>query len=532
MIHLLGVKNYYKQFPLSFQGLTSFNGYSDCELHYLVSDGTKDYWIKVNVPKFGMSVTSITLANNILYFPYYRAKKVNITFLKAGIRYILKSINLTPHIAHNLSLEENHKAFVKLNGFITVGITPTSSINYSKITVNVLNGTFQAVDYDTTETHEDINRMQLSATDNPFIYPANRSFRFGDIFNKLIGAESSSIELQDYNFGRYPMYVFTNNGIFVMEVGSEDIAYITQHLFKEVKCINNKNIIKNCKGAITFLAEDGMCIISGGRITNVTKQLEGNNNIKESVALQNKLLDSSTRFSEVNAAFKNAVDYFFVDSHAAFDELYNEIIFINSNYTIQFVFHLESQTFSVRTDKVETRRNYLKVAEVNSKSILCADVYGFWEFYSTYEYDKILNVDGKGNMLIASTIIPVEQYNRLRHLVTRFELSPILLSNADILRYNVSLYVIGSRDGVDWKVIAGGTKTNVLTSMNSLEIRRAFTSVRYLQVIFFATYDDMNSVAVNQILSELYTVTNDVILTNSFSEFDLEILKEHNTKLR
>lgn len=535
MIHLLGVKNYFKNPPYSFQAITNYNGYTDCELHFLISEGTKEFWIKVPVNKFyayAASATThkFTISDNILYFPDYRARKVNITFLKSGTRRIYKSINLLSFVNHNIAVEDNKSPFIIGSGEEIYGMTPTYLNNYSRFIIDTT-ATYPEVDYETIDSYEDLNRMQLSATDNPFIFPPDRSYRYGDKDNKIIGAETAAVELQDYNFGRFPLYVFTKNGIFIMEVGSSDIAYSTQHLYRQMLCLDNKNVIKNCRGVISFLAEDGVNIILNGKIINVTKQIEGNNNLKYSEATL-YLLDDINRLVEVNTPFRNATDYFFRNSHVAYDNLYNEIIFINENFSIQFVLNLNNLTFSIRTDKVGLKREYSQVIQANNRSILCAKENNFWTFYSTNEYDKIPNVEGRGNVLFVSTIIPLHQYLRIEHMITRFELSPIILDDGQILRYSIKLFLLGSRDGIEWKPIAGGEKNLIGKSINSLEIRRAFTSVRYIQAVFYATYNDMNETIVKQILQGIYTIDNNVLLTNSFSEFDIEHKKEHNTKLR
>ena len=536
ILHLLGVNNYFKNPPYLYERHENVNGYSDCELHFLISEGTKEFWIKVPVNKFyayAASATTLkfTVSDNIIYYPDYRAKKANVTFLKSSVRRVYKSINLLSFVNHNLSIEDNKRDFIKSSGDISVyGMTPTDENNYSQILIDTT-ATYPEVDYETIDSYEDLNRMQLSATDNPFIYPPDRSYRYGDKYNKIIGAETAAVELQDYNFGRFPLYVFTDNGIFIMEVGSSDIAYSTQHLYRQMLCLDNKNVIKNCRGVISFLAEDGVNIIINGKIINVTKQLEGNNNLKYSEANLH-LLDDINRLVEVNTPFRNATDYFFRNSHVAYDNLYNEIIFINENFSIQFVLNLNNLTFSIRTDKVGLKREYSQVIQVDNRSILCAKENNFWTFYSTNEYDKIPNVEGRGNVLFVSTIIPFHQYLRIEHMITRFELSPIILDDGQILRYSIKLFLLGSRDGIEWKPIAGGEKNLIGESINSLEIRRAFTSVRYIQAVFYATYNDMNETIVKQILQGLYTIDNDVLLTNSFSEFDIEPEKEHNTKLR
>ena len=73
MIHLLGVKNYFKNPPYLYERHENVNGYSDCELHFLISEGTKEFWIKVPINKFyayAASATTLkfTVSDNIIYY--------------------------------------------------------------------------------------------------------------------------------------------------------------------------------------------------------------------------------------------------------------------------------------------------------------------------------------------------------------------------------------------------------------------------------------------------------------------------------
>ena len=79
-------------------------------------------------------------------------------------------------------------------------------------------------------------------------------------------------------------------------------------------------------------------------------------------------------------------------------------------------------------------------------------------------------------VIIASGVIRTSQYTQIEHLIARFQ----QITNAES---EIHLYIIGSRNGVEWKILNGGVmKQNV--NRGGIEIRRTHCSSRYYQFVF------------------------------------------------
>ena len=347
----------------------------------------------------------------------------------------------------------------------------------------------------------DRNRMQLSATDNPFVYPAARSYRFNDESNKVIKAETASVELSVYKFGTLPMYVFTTQGVWIMEVGSGDIAYASQHLLENVHCIDNPNFIKRVLGGVIFCTKNGISFVSNGQIQKIPCAVEGR------VLLEYIGNDSGIPIGGIEAdlgfliggatrKIDNIVtDYFTEKSFSAYDSYHNEILFIEPSKDFIIVLSLSDFTYSFRIDilfqsynYVETRiSRFSKLISINNNDVLISnynDKYVFNAMFYSLDEQKYVKRSNKyypanSLVLFATTTLFSPNYMKVEHLIARF------FQNAtQALKSSIYLYVFGSRDGIEWRIVARGKIENIEKPMQGLQIRRCFTSCRYFQFVF------------------------------------------------
>lgn len=69
------------------------------------------------------------------------------------------------------------------------------------------------------------NRLQVSAPNNPFSFPLANSYAIGTENNRILAVNSAAIEMSDAKFGEFPLYVFTDEGIFTLQSGSGEVLY-------------------------------------------------------------------------------------------------------------------------------------------------------------------------------------------------------------------------------------------------------------------------------------------------------------------
>lgn len=369
----------------------------------------------------------------------------------------------------------------------------------------------------------DSNRMQLSETNNPFVYPAKRSYRFNDLNNVVIKAETASVELSVYKFGQLPMYVFTTQGIWIMEVGAGDIAYSSQHLLENVECIDNPHFIKRVLGGVIFCAKNGIHIVSNGAIKKIGCSVEGGVLMQCVSDIATEMETDEILLSQTVQKIDNvATDYFTQNSFSVYDSFHNEILFIEPSKDFTIVLNLNDFTYSMRIDrscvKGEEFDHFLGTVLINNRDVLLTRhlYHGYIYFFGLDETKGTRNISNTTNstVLFATTTLFSPNYMKVEHLIARFLQS----CNANH-KSNVYLFVIGSRDGVEWKIISKGKIKDLSKQMQGAELRRCFTSCRYFQFVFA--------------IKDVGKYTGEDRLLNNFSGFGFDFMPcDNNKKLR
>lgn len=103
------------------------------------------------------------------------------------------------------------------------------------------------------------NRLQVSEVNDPYTFPYNTSYRIGSATNEIITANSAAIEMSDAKFGEFPLYVFTKEGIFAMQSGTETLYSAIIPINYDV-AINPNTLAVN--GAVLYFTDKGLHALS------------------------------------------------------------------------------------------------------------------------------------------------------------------------------------------------------------------------------------------------------------------------------
>jgi hypothetical protein len=103
------------------------------------------------------------------------------------------------------------------------------------------------------------NRIQVSATNNPFSFPFENSYAVGSSNNRIIALQSAAIEMPEMKVGEMPLYAFTEEGIYALIAGS-DTLYARISPVNYDKIINPNTLAIN--GAIVYITEKGVHLLT------------------------------------------------------------------------------------------------------------------------------------------------------------------------------------------------------------------------------------------------------------------------------
>ena len=112
-------------------------------------------------------------------------------------------------------------------------------------------------------------------SNNPFYHPAINSYRIGS--GKILGMSTNVTALSQGQFGQFPIFCFTTDGIWTMNIGSGETLINTITPLSRHVC-NNPESITPIDGGTAFTTTKGLFIISGTEVIEISDLAEGKHN--------------------------------------------------------------------------------------------------------------------------------------------------------------------------------------------------------------------------------------------------------------
>lgn len=286
--------------------------------------------------------------------------------------------------------------------------------------------------------------LKVSAVDNPFYFPTAQTYKFeGDIVALASNAEAISTG----QFGQYPLFVFTSEGIWAMAVdASGQGAYVSQSPFSREVC---SGAVCPVSGGIVFTTERGVMAISGGQVTELSQPLDGLENL---MFAETQLFDSVFNKAGKQLISPVQIREYIKGAKLAYNYLHNEVILSNATRGYSYVYSLTNQEWSI-IDRVfdVTTNSYPELVVYNNDKQL------------RYEFEE-----GNDKVPVVAITRPVKvdtlDFKRLRQAALRCTFEGSL-----------NFYVLGSNDGASFVCITGKecpTKSEVDSGITSVSTRR------------------------------------------------------------
>lgn len=206
------------------------------------------------------------------------------------------------------------------------------------------------------------NKIYTSEVNNPFYFPVLGINTIGT--GTILGICSAAKALSQGQFGQFPLYAFSTDGVWALEVSSTGTYSAKQPITRDV-CINPDSITQ-IDSAVLFATDRGIMLISGSE----TICLSDNINSRDLFALSdlplaNKLVslfngraDKSEQITLVNASLRPFRD-FLTACKMIYDYTNQRIIVYNSSVSYAYVYSLKSKAWGMmRSDITDSVMSY------------------------------------------------------------------------------------------------------------------------------------------------------------------------------
>lgn len=289
---------------------------------------------------------------------------------------------------------------------------------------------------DAERTIEIPNKIYTSEVNNPFYFPVTGINTVGT--GKILGISTAAKALSQGQFGQFPLYAFTDEGVWALEVNSSGGYSAKQPITRDV-CISSDSITQ-IDTAVLFATDRGIMEISGSQTQCLTDIINGNDFFS---------LDRLPGLAKLYPGGIPQVDCTFSEfrkgSRMSYDYINQRIILFNENKNYAYVFSMKSKLWGIVASSL--------TSAINS-------------YPNAYAMAKVKTAGGNGKQEVTNNCLVDLSRSTETHqkglLVTR----PIKLDVASMLKTfdtvflrglfdkgTVQIALYGSRDNINWHLV-------------------------------------------------------------------------------
>jgi hypothetical protein len=324
------------------------------------------------------------------------------------------------------------------------------------------------------------NNIFVSAVHLPMVYRNN--YIAGD--RKVVGFSANNLSIDASNFGLYPVFVFTEGGIYAMELGTDGATLVQRIVPLSGDVCINRDSITNIGGATLFASKDGLRVLQGQRSEKITSPLElyGGNPLKDATLKSGaKALDAIlTKYGL--SGYVDSVDFqtFLAGAKCYFHYKENDVVITNESYPYSYVYSLNTKMYHKVFERYyHVFNDYPNAYGVDSTKIA---------YYNLGEEVAVAN--GRQNVLLQTNAfkLTTDGFEILRRIFTRFGWSAAPVGS------KIGIYLFVSNDTRKWAWVDACeiTQANAPNGAQNFAPLRCPASVKYGMLVIAGDMDAVN----------------------------------------
>ena len=280
------------------------------------------------------------------------------------------------------------------------------------------------------------NKIYTSEVNNPFYFPVTGINTVGT--GKILGISTAAKALSQGQFGQFPLYAFTDEGVWALEVNSSGGYSAKQPITRDV-CISSDSITQ-IDTAVLFATDRGIMEISGSQTQCLTDIINGNDffSLDRLPGLAklypNGIPQVDCTFSEYRKGARMAYDY-----------VNQRIVVFNANKDYAYVFSMKSKLWGIVASSLTSAINSYPNAYAMAK-IKTVGSDGKQEVTNNCLVDLSRSAETHQKGLLVTRPIKLDVASMLKTFDTVF-----LRGLFDKGKVQTALY--GSRDNINWHLV-------------------------------------------------------------------------------
>ena len=197
------------------------------------------------------------------------------------------------------------------------------------------------------------NKVYTSEVNNPFYFPLLGINTVGS--GEILGMCSANKALSQGQFGQFPLYAFTTEGVWALEVATDGSYSARQPITRDV-CINAQGITQ-LDSAVLFPTDRGLMIISGSETTCISNDLNSQHPFDLTTLPKFSKLHSLIGHTDSTCFPTLPFTDFLKKSQAVYDYTHQHIIVYAPRVTYAYVYSLKSKQWGMMFSDIASHLN-------------------------------------------------------------------------------------------------------------------------------------------------------------------------------
>ena len=252
------------------------------------------------------------------------------------------------------------------------------------------------------------NKLYTSEVNNPFRFPVLGINTIGT--GKIVGMSSAVKALSQGQFGQFPLYAFTTDGVWALEVSGTGTFTARQPVTRDI-CVNPGSITQ-IDSAVLFVTDRGIMLLSGSEATCISEIIDGALPDMSAYPSGASLLKLSG--IDTNAFAFASFREFLSGCQMFYDYTHQRIVVFNPSYAYAYVYSLKSKSWGMMSSQMATSANaYPETAvQLHDGSIVDYAGEGDYDELHGFILSRPLKLDGPDILKTVYSIIQRGNFNK------------------------------------------------------------------------------------------------------------------------
>lgn len=307
--------------------------------------------------------------------------------------------------------------------------------------------------YNTTPMESDIsartfllaNKLYTSQVGNPFCFPVTNINTIG--IGHIIGLSSAVTAVSPGQYGQFPLYVFTSEGVWSLTVNSTG-GWETKQVATRDVCIN-ADTITQIDGAVLFATDQGIMLLEGAKSTCISDSIDDSGFSGDTDKKGNVLpgIEQLCKIADVDADSLNLVPFkeYIKDCRMINDYANRRVVVFNPNHPYAYCFNRKGKTWTFLLNNLVSTINSYPESLAIDKDYNVVDV-----SKKTENDDSSIHENG----IIVTRPLKLDAPDILKTVYR-------VIIHGSFVKSHVGVVLYGSRDLYSWHIIGSSTKSEL-----------------------------------------------------------------------